>query len=269
MKEKISELMIERFVLGELPEAQARKVRAELEATDEGLARLAEIEKSNTEILEQYPVQKVTKEVQRRKAEADFRDLKAAAKPPLFRFALYAAPVFSALLIFVVINMDEGGIVQSPQEVIYLKGDAQLVIHRLRGDMQQKLEPDSAEAMATDRLQIAYRADAAKFGVIFSIDGKGVVTLHLSDGEMAMALKMGELVSLPHSYELDDAPDFERFFFVSGDEPFVVDTIREAARKLVSDLKRAATEPLELPPGLHQVDFKVRKTSPTKQEVSK
>ena len=72
--------------------------------------------------------------------------------------------------------------------------------------------------------------------MIFSIDGGGVVTIHLpTDGResgSAAELETGGEVRLPFSYELDAAPRFERFFFVAADEPFSLAPVLSRAREL-------------------------------------
>ena len=74
---------------------------------------------------------------------------------------------------------------------------------------------------ADDILQVSYLSGSDTYGAIFSVDGNGVVTQHFPDlGNAAAKLVTGREVSLDFAYKLDDAPGFERFFFVSGSKPF-------------------------------------------------
>lgn len=67
---------------------------------------------------------------------------------------------------------------------------------------------------------MSYVAAGRAHGVIVSIDGRGQVTLHFpADAGAPTALESGRAVPLSHSYELDDAPLFERFMFVTAEAP--------------------------------------------------
>ena len=74
-----------------------------------------------------------------------------------------------------------------------------------------------------DLIQLQYRTDE-DYMAILSIDGRGIVTLHYPsrpDGSTKVIDKRG-LRSLPFSFELDDAPDFEYFILVTSFEPIPV-----------------------------------------------
>jgi hypothetical protein len=66
-------------------------------------------------------------------------------------------------------------------------------------------------------------------------------------------------VSLASAFELDDAPAFERFFFVTSPEPFAVAVVTEAAARLGPS---GAGGRLELPPSLEQSTLLLRKDGP-------
>jgi len=70
-----------------------------------------------------------------------------------------------------------------------------------------------------------------RFGIIASIDARGRVTLHLPESPgPAVALDRDGERALPHAYELDDSPGFERFFFVTSDAPFATPEIAESLK---------------------------------------
>ena len=72
-----------------------------------------------------------------------------------------------------------------------------------------------------DTLQIGYVAAGQAYGVILSVDGRGTVTVHLpSASSVAQPLDQEGIVLMPFAYQLDDAPEFERFFFVTSKEEF-------------------------------------------------
>jgi hypothetical protein len=119
-----------------------------------------------------------------------------------------------------------------------------------------------AGAHPRDRLQLSYVPGEARYGVLLSVDGRGGVTLHLPrEPGMAAPLGAGEVL-LPDAYELDDAPGFERFFFVHAGTPFPVEKVLASARALAADPERSAQAPLALPPELEQVSVFLPKVSP-------
>ncbi|WP_052297640.1 hypothetical protein [Leadbettera azotonutricia] len=74
--------------------------------------------------------------------------------------------------------------------------------------------------------------------MIFSIDGRAVVTLHYPYKEnMSPRLVTGKQVLLDEAYTLDDAPLFECFFLVAGEKPLDANVILGLARKLASQNK--------------------------------
>jgi hypothetical protein len=82
--------------------------------------------------------------------------------------------------------------------------------------------------------------------VILSVDGRGVVTQHLPrDGTQAARLAAESQVLLDFAYELDDAPRWERFYFVAGPAPFDATPVIEAARGVAAS--GAASPPPALP----------------------
>ncbi len=92
------------------------------------------------------------------------------------------------------------------------------------------------------------------------MDGRGSVTLHLPAGpSRAVPLRREATVLLDQSYELDDAPRWERFYFVTGSEPFAVAPVLDAARRVATHDLGSQPAALPLPPGLEQSSFSVQK----------
>jgi hypothetical protein len=82
-------------------------------------------------------------------------------------------------------------------------------------------------------VQLAYFVDTGRYGLIFSIDSRSVVTLHYpyTEGESAI-LVPGKRMILDEAYTLDDAPDYEVFFLITSEKPLDVEAILDAARLL-------------------------------------
>ena len=105
---------------------------------------------------------------------------------------------------------------------------------------------------------LTYQAAGQRYGVIVSIDGRGVLTRHLPQkGAEAARLEAGAPTPLPEAYELDDAPRWECFFFVTADRPFPVERVVGAVRTIPRTEKPPAQ--LSLPKGLVQSSFVLRK----------
>ncbi len=124
----------------------------------------------------------------------------------------------------------------------------QLLIHRQRHGQIEQLH-DGSVAHAGDLVQISYMAAGNRNGVVVSLDGAGVVTLHHPPQLEADAslLARGQH-ALDHAYELDDAQSYERFVFVtSGDEPIDAQTVLAAAQRLADEGAAARHSPLPLP----------------------
>ena len=119
---------------------------------------------------------------------------------------------------------------------------------------------EGAVAHQGDVIRIGYRVSDTAFGVIASVDGRGVVTLHHPAATpRATRLRGGEVVLLDQAYELDDAPKWERFYIVTGTTEFEVAPIVDAIARLAASSNGAA--PLPLSSTLNQATFQLQKES--------
>jgi hypothetical protein len=139
---------------------------------------------------------------------------------------------------------------------VRLKGNgAYLTVYKQTDTGAQALENGDAVAERSN-LQVGYVAGTNQYGTILSIDGRGTVTLHFPVSAGAdQSLEGGGEVLLPFSYALDDAPDFERFFFVISENPFSVNEVLEAARNLAEEPHTAKSQDLRLTKGLEQTSL--------------
>jgi hypothetical protein len=95
----------------------------------------------------------------------------------------------------------------------------------------------------------------------FSIDGRGVLTRHHPAAGRDARLKpqaSGEAY-FGAAYELDDAPEFERFWLVLSPCPLSEEPVLAAARRLSRDVAQAREAALVLPPGYEQSEILLRK----------
>lgn len=78
-----------------------------------------------------------------------------------------------------------------------------------------------------DEVQAAYLVSERRFAALYSVDGRGTVTVHLPlHGAHAVEAAPPEPTLLPYSYRLDDAPKYETFYLVTSPDPFEVSLLK-------------------------------------------
>jgi hypothetical protein len=258
-EKKTPDWLLERLALGELDEAAAADVRRRLAAEGRDAdAELAALAASSREILEAHPPARVAAALRVRAAEA------RPARTWLVALPLVLAG--AAAIGLVARPSTRGGAPRSVGDVAFenteIKGTSELHVYRHRASGDERLS-DGARATTGDLLQLAYRAPTDAFGTLISIDGRGHVTVHWpepgADGPARLSPK-GE-VRLPSAYELDDAPAFERFIFVSAAAPFDMKTVIDAAEALATRPADARARRLALPANLNQLSLALDKNS--------
>jgi hypothetical protein len=237
---KVPDLWVEQLHLGELSERDERRLRAQLSA-EEIEARLQSLRAQDQRFREGHDhegmLHRIRGEVRSAKARASEA---RARRQRIVGFGASFVAAAAALLLFLRPGTETSGVVAPGPEDIRIKGlSAHLVLHRRVGDEAEVLA-DGARARPGDVIQVGYVAADAKFGVIVSIDGAGAVTLHFPEHERASTkLSEGGEQRLGHAYELDDAPDFERFFFVASKRPIAASEVMRAARRLAEEPAKA------------------------------
>ncbi len=256
---RVSELELERFLLGELPDRRQAELARRAEQEPELAERLMALRRSNAEILEAYP-----DEGSAIRARAAGCSLEVnRSKRPRFVLALAGGCAFALCTLVAVRAMHDAG----PHP---LAGDElALSTERLKGGVAQRLSlwrleegalvslRDGATAQAGDQLQVTYRSQGERYGAVLSIDGRGGVTMHLPEREVGMAPRLADEgeAALPHSFELDDAPKFEWFLFLSAPGPFEVERALDAARRAARALREGKVRPEQLQKLMLDDDF--------------
>lgn len=267
----ISEYYLERYVLGELPDEDIEEIRQSAATDLELQTVLKEIESSNRDILSLYPSSTVKASLQERMNETQntLVDGELLVKSFPLRRILYISSAFvtAVVIIFLVFprSKEETGIIPgiTTEDFALVKGiqnidlsKTQLLVFRKNYDQVEILESGEL-ASKGDLLQLAYIAAKEPYGVIFSIDGRGSITLHFpAEKNASTSLDQNKKSLLPHAMELDDAPDFERFFFITSESPIAVEDILRKAEKLAKDPARFD---FDLPEGLKQYTILILK----------
>ncbi|MBI9104152.1 MAG: hypothetical protein JEY99_17175 [Spirochaetales bacterium] len=262
MENRIPDLYMEQQLLGELsPEKES-----EIMNNPETHEKLKKLRASDEDILKKYPAgmmagilqKKLEEEIENEKQETqkeglihDFRDHVKPTKVKIRKIIPLLAAAALAVTIILPLTMNRGN---SPlpssmeEQGIRIKGlDSSLNIYRKNGG-DVELLPNEERVKSFDLLQLSYISGGKKYGAIFSIDGNGFVTLHYPDftGASPELSGSGE-VPLDFSYQLDDAPGFERFFFVTSDSYFSVSMVLESAARLADSYSMARDGILPVP----------------------
>jgi hypothetical protein len=252
---RIPDFFLEQYRLGEAdPETAAR-----VEADPDALRRLAEIDADTTLHFERYPADWFVAEVRRKAAATTTAPDGSAVSPktadadghrgislvrsgsdatgapsrsgrirafvadhPFALPGLAAAVIVLALLPYQLLlrsepSLDDTAAIARGERVKGL--DTSLLIFRNTPDGAVEELTDGTPVAAGDHLQIAYVAAGRSHGMIFSVDGNGVVTLHYPDFPGGPSeLVQGGSTALPFAYVLDDAPRYEEFYFLTAPE---------------------------------------------------
>lgn len=266
MADRTPDWLLERIALGELPPEELAAARARLASEPGGLERLARLEADDRATLAKRPPSEFAAEVARRRRGVEAsRSMRASPSSrrwmPAVALGLPVTVGFALLMVLSRRELPEES--HSPQAVLLdttrTKGlEPKLLIHRQTRGEPEPLA-DSARAAPGDVLQLSYVSAGKRYGAVLSVDGRGSVTLHFPESLEGSPELKGGTVSLPSAYELDDAPAFERFFFVTSDAPFDVRTVMESARQLAQEPERARHAPLPLPEALSQTSITLDK----------
>jgi hypothetical protein len=242
---------LERYRLGELPGPEKEAIRTALAKGGDLADRLAGLDRSDLEILARHPPAVMGASIRARAASADARGPRRAGVPPRLALALACGLVLAATGVLMI----PGRAPHATDDTTRVKGLApRLFVYRKAPVGVEELVP-GAPARENDVIQLAYLAAGRHFGAIVSIDARGVITRHLpAAGAAASPLKTGAPFALPEAYRLDDAPGFERFYFVTSDQPFAVDLVVKGVSE-----RSGAEGRLALPAGLDQYSFALRK----------
>lgn len=241
----IPDWKLERFLTGDLPEEEMREIR-ELEVTDEMLARRIEmLREDNKAILNKLPFEAIADRIAEVKDIADAAEAKKVASS--FRFLKFASAAVLVLAVALVALMTQretvvtggnvaGGDVAQARDaqntqvaLAETPSDTRIKGLDARMEVWKKTEAgivqlqDLDEVREGDEIQLRYAVPEKCYGLLFSMDGNGALTLHMGDGAKAVELAPGKMNSLPFAYKLDDAPYFEKFFFVTSPKEFTVE----------------------------------------------
>ncbi len=204
--------------------------------------RLGELsEESRIALIQEFGFECIEKEVAKLNAlEADYW---AGRKPQPktrrnIRWYYASAPFLIAASAFFFVQQ---GRVSNPEpshaDNIMLKGNGQVLKVFKQTTSGPMLLKDGDTLKAGDIIQLSYEAGLFMYGVIVSMDGRGTVTWHFPvqrNGDQR--LEKGRAIALKEAYKLDDAPGFERFFFIRSNEEIDVEAVAAALKEAGPDV---------------------------------
>jgi hypothetical protein len=258
-KTAIPDLLLERYRLNEVSPAERAEIERRLRDEETLRRRLDEIERSD-EAIRATPFPESLAGQLRGRAALDGTPGRphTGASTRVLRWALPLAIGVTAMV--VVVGSRTGGLRRPDSTGERIKGlRPSLVMFRQTAQGSETLA-DGAAAREGDVVRLAYQAAGQSYGVIVSIDGRGGVTLHLpATGGEASRLRPGDKVLLDNAYELDDAPRWECFYFVTALKPFDVQPVVEAAKREAALHRASPPATLALARGLEQSTFVLQK----------
>jgi len=238
----IPDWKLEKYLTGDLPAEEMREIR-KMEEVDEIFAnRVKMLREDNAAILKRLPFEKLSEKI----ATMPGRSNAGAGNTVRVNFKLVKLAAAAALVLAVVTVAlfsqrslsEQGGTVlatatntqvmevamvagsEAGDDGLRIKGlSARMEVWKKTGDSAVQME-NLGEAREGDEIQLRYAVAEKCFGLLFSMDGNGTITMHMGHENRAVALEPGKMTTLPFAYKLDNAPKFEKFFFLTSKSEF-------------------------------------------------
>lgn len=269
------EWKLERYLLGELPPAEARRLEADREGDPALARRLQSLREEHAGLRAAHPAGSMAAGIARRLRAAEAAEVPASApgRAPRFAWPRLPVPAWAPAMALILVLAILPFTTYSPfrptgyagQKTAAETGGGErlkglkprLLLHRKAPEGSVRLR-EGERVRSGDLIQIQYESAGRVQGALFSLDAEGQITRHLPErGHRSAALESGAAggpVALDFAYELDDAEGWERFYFIASNRPFDLPAVEAALRGL-----RAAgpggADSLALPSHLEQSSF--------------
>jgi hypothetical protein len=250
---RVPDWLVEKVHLGEASEEERALVMADADAR----ARLEALPAANQHFFERFPIGEELRRIEGKARTADA--VEARSNRATVAWGLLG-PLLAAGLALLLVEMPPQ-VAQREQgspDITTAKGlEPRLRVYRKRSSGVERVGQGTV-AREGDTLQLGMVGGGAPHGVVVSLDGRGGITLHFpTDTAGPTRLGSGEQLAA-EGYQLDDAPEFERFFFVTTDGPADVGSVMGAVEALATS-ENPREEPLALPRGYKQTSVLIRK----------
>lgn len=241
---RVPPLLLEKLALGLETATEKAQIRAHY-SEEEQQTIIRDIQKSDAEMRKRFPVRdfdKLCDERQKRRV------------PTLWLQSLSA--VAACFLVFTFWNRSDS--ISNVGDILLKGSTPHIAVYRELANGYERLKPNVLGHRG-ETMQLRYVAAGYEFGAVLSIDGTGKITKHLPvEKSAAVKLKQTGEVALPYAFELDAAPDYERFVYVVAHEPFSTESIETSLHNLYL-AGNAKTGNVVIPANGVQYSFVVRK----------
>ena len=229
---KTPQLFSEKIFTGEMSWDDLSENRKNTLSEDEKNRLMRHISHSNKQILAQYSPEYVEHLVSqsqntRRDGKRNTRLARSVFHSIPYVLACAACVVF--VFTFAYTGRHQGDITENRiKGVSSVNTEPRINVYKKTDGEALRLQ-DNAEVKEDDVLQVSYIAAGSSYGAIVSVDGNGVFTQHFPyQGSSSAELMKEGGVALDFAYQLDNAPEFERFLFITGNNPVSLDALRTA-----------------------------------------
>jgi hypothetical protein len=239
---QIPDIILERYILEELDANKMEEIRDLCEKKPDIASRVMELRNSNEEILAAYPEDKIAAEIMHKFEAQNASPGKRRRISKIYLRILAPIAVAAAAVVVIMLPAVKHDVaIIDMNDITREKGkETSLYLYRKNRSGEIDIMINGSKAKSGDLLQIGYSTLKNGYGVIFSIDGRGKVTLHYPANEKASTrLDTGKKHLLKNSFELDDAPDFERFFFITSSKEINTESVIFSAEMLAIERKKA------------------------------
>ena len=245
---QISDFKLERYLLGELPEVEMAALRKREAEDDLFAARVKMMREEGERFLAENPFSALEDKLENdersvslpnrvfaagasRNDEITKRSVERSLWLRVAAVLVVAFGIFSVVVLNRQTDIVKDSSAASEMDVAMAVADngtrikgmtAGLEVWKKMGDSAVQMV-NLGEAREGDEIQLRYRVPQKCFGMLFSMDGNGTVTMHMGEGNRAVELEPGKMTTLPFAYKLDNAPKFEKFFLLTSGEMFEFD----------------------------------------------
>ncbi len=262
-REDISDFVLERYIQGGLSLWEKFQIKRWIKKDQNLRKSVEDIKASDTDFKLRFPSSVSVPEIVRKHALNNWETEQLPVRKGKIRWVLtlkfaISAIAVSGLLLFIPSPPSE-----SSENINIIKGESRgthphLLVHRKEAQGIERLK-SGTKASAGDLLQLSLFAPEETYGAIISIDGNRTVTLHYPFKDNRSTKLQKGIYTIPRAIELDDAPDFEKFYLITSESEIDVKTLLESVKRSIKKANTNETVILRLSSEYRQFNFNIIK----------
>ncbi len=251
-KNNFSDITLEKYILGELDASVKHEIDEKIKTDAELNKRIENIKTSNKEITEKYDMKFFAAKTKKRIEFAQKRKSFGSFFPKIATALSFVILIMISISIFRIVETDDNS--SAYVENIRIKGETRLSLYKLESNHVELIRNGEC-AEESSLIQIEYTLPETTYGAILSIDGNNNITKHFPiNKNTAVKMDAGKK-SLQRSYQLDNAPYFERFIMITSKSEF---DIQQVSEKLLA-VENKEKDIIALPFNNKQTNFILKK----------